>query len=158
MLSIGQHARHPRPFGSIAMLPRWIGGRFDLDVELVKLRRIDGTWRAQHQVLMALRLGESDDVADVLGAGKHHHDAIDSRSDAAMRRHAVLECIQQVAEPLANRIARVAEDLEHLFLQGAVVNPDASPTQLVAVAHDVVCVGPNVVRPLVDKSQVLLHR
>src|SRR5260370_38315852 len=75
-----------------------------------------------------------------------------------MGRHAVLERIQQVAEPLANRIARVAEDLEYLFLQPAIVNADASPTQLVAVAQDVVCGAPAVVWPLLYEREVVLHR
>ena len=101
MLSIGQHARYPRPFGSNCMLPGRLGGGLDLNVELVELRLVDGAGCAEHQVLMALGLGESDDVADVLGAGEHHHDAIDSRRDPSVRRNTVLECIKQVTKALA---------------------------------------------------------
>src|SRR6266850_706294 len=156
MLSIGQRARHPRPFGSKAMLPSWLGGRFDLDVELVKLRRIDRTWRAQHQVLMALCLGESDDVTDVLSARQHHHYAIDPRRYPSVRRHAVLERVKQMTEPLADRFARMTEDLEHSFLQLAVVNSDAATTELVSVANDVVGVSSNRIRLLIDESEVFL--
>jgi len=87
------------------MLPGRFLGRDHSDVQLFELFLADWAGRTQHQILVALGLGKCDDVADVLGAGEHHHDAIDAWSDAAMGRHAVLERIQQVTEPLANRLA-----------------------------------------------------
>jgi len=127
-------------------------------VQFLELVLVDGTRRAQHQVLVALRLWKRDDVTDVLGAREHHHDAIDSRRNASMRRNAVFERIQQVTKPLPDCFRLMTKDFEHLFLQAALVNPDASPAQLIAVADDVVGMGANVIRPLVKERQVFFHR
>src|SRR5260370_11397912 len=107
---------YARPFGSKTILPVRFLGRHDLDVQLVELRLVDRARRAQHQVLVALGLGKSDHVPDVFGACKHHHDAIDSRRDASVWRDAELARIQDVAEPLADRCLRMAEDLEDSLL------------------------------------------
>src|SRR5258708_29748996 len=108
------------------------------DMHLFQLLRVDRAGGSEHQVLMALRLGKRDDVADVLRAREHHHDPVDARRDPSMWRHAVLEGVEQVTEAFADRLARVAEYLEHALLQGAVVDPDTATTKLVSVAHDVV--------------------
>ena len=48
--------------------------------------------------LRALRLRERDHVADRLGAGHQHDDAVEAERDAAVRRRAVLERVEQEAE------------------------------------------------------------
>ena len=57
-----------------------------------------GDGRVGHQVAGLLRLGEGDHVADVVLARQQHDDAVDAGRDAAVRRRAVLERLQQVAE------------------------------------------------------------
>src|SRR5258708_39951500 len=111
--------------------------RNNLDMELLELGVIDRARSPQHQVLVALGLRKRNDITDVFRAGEHHHDAVDSGCDASVRRDAVLERIEQVTKPLADRLARMAQDLEDPFLQRAVVNADASTAKLIAVAHDV---------------------
>src|SRR5437899_1073384 len=39
--------------------------------------------------------GEEDDLADRAPTGQQHHDAVDPQSDAARRRHAVLQRLQE---------------------------------------------------------------
>ncbi|KAG1241167.1 hypothetical protein G6F68_016956 [Rhizopus microsporus] len=79
---------------------------------LVHFRRCIG-----QQILRALRLREGDHVADRFGAGHHRDDAVQAEGDAAVRRRAVLQRIQQVAELLAGFLgadlqrARAAQSL-----------------------------------------------
>src|SRR5260370_34485763 len=82
------------------MLPVGFLRRHDLDVELLELRRIDWARCGEHEVLHALRLRESDDVADVGGACEQHDDAVDPGCNAPMRRDAILESPEQETEPL----------------------------------------------------------
>ena len=44
-----------------------------------------------HRVDAGLRLGEGDDLADVLLAGEDRHEAVDAEGEAAVRRGAVAE-------------------------------------------------------------------
>src|ERR1700694_1694464 len=120
MLSIGQHARYPRPFGSKAMLPGRLAGRLDLNVKLIQLRLLDRARSAQHQVLMTLRLRKRDNVSNVFCARHRHHQPVDPGGDAAMRRNAVLESVEQMSELCVDPFATHPEDLEDVVPQGAV--------------------------------------
>src|SRR3982074_27320 len=138
MLSIGQHARNPRPFGSSAMLPGWLRRWLDLNVDLIQLRLVDRARRAEHQILMALRLGKRNDVANVLGARHSHHQPVDPRRDSAMRWNAVLEGVEQMAELRLDPFAAHAENPEDAFLQCALVDADAPARDLDTVEHAVI--------------------
>src|SRR6266446_7550905 len=63
-------------------LPQMLRARFlpgnHLDVALLELLGIDRARRAEHQVLMALSLGECDDITDVFGVFDRHHQAVDA--------------------------------------------------------------------------------
>src|SRR3989442_9706977 len=65
------------------------------NVQLAQLLLVHRRRSMREQVLRALRLGEGDDVADGLGAGHHGDDAVEAEGDAAVRRRAVLERLQQ---------------------------------------------------------------
>ncbi len=84
------------------MLPRWLCGWLDLNVQLIQLRLVHGTWSPKHQVLVTLGLRKCNHVADVFGAREHHHNPINTRCDASVRWNTVLECIQKVTKSLAD--------------------------------------------------------
>src|SRR6202022_2747179 len=90
--------------------------RLKHDPQLLELFRVDRARRAQHQVLHRLRLGEGDDVPDVVGAGEQHHHPVGPEREAAMGWHAVLEGLEQVAEARLDGLVVEAEDLEHALL------------------------------------------
>src|SRR5216684_1073073 len=140
------------------MLPVGFLRRHDLDVELFELRRIDWARCVEHEVLHALRLRESDDVADVVGACEQHDDAVDPGCNAPMRRDAILEGLEQETEPLLDRGLVETEELEHPLLQLRLVDSKASARQLISVADGVVGMGSHVIRALVDELEVLLER
>src|SRR5256712_14012110 len=73
-------------------------GLAQANVQLTQLLLVHGRGRVREEVLCALRLGEGDDVADRLGAGHHRDDAVQAEGDAAVRRRAVLQRIEQEPE------------------------------------------------------------
>ena len=67
-------------------------------MHLAQLLVVDRRRRSAHQVGAALGFGEGDDVADVGDAAEDHDQTIQAQCDAAVRRGAVLEGVQQEAE------------------------------------------------------------
>src|SRR6266545_5211088 len=100
--------------------------RAELDPELAELGLVHLAGGVHQQVHHRLRLRERDDVPDVVGAGQEHHDPVQPGRDAAVRRDAVLERLQQVAEALPDGLLAQAQDLEDPLLQRAVVDPEAA--------------------------------
>jgi hypothetical protein len=73
------------------------------------------------------------------GAGHEHHHAIDAEGDAAVRRAAELQRIEQEAELLARFfLADCRAGYEHGLLHGAVVDADRAAADLGAVQHQVI--------------------
>ena len=67
-------------------------------MQLAQLLLGDGGGRIDHEVLPALRLGERHHVADLLHAREHRHHAVEAEGDAAVRRGAVGERVEEEAE------------------------------------------------------------
>ena len=65
-------------------------------------------------ILGALVHREQRDLAQIFLAGEQHHDAVDARRDAAVRRRAVVEGAIHAAEFLDQHVLAVAGDLEGL--------------------------------------------
>ena len=65
-----------------------------------------------HQVLGILIHGEHDDFPYIRFVGQQHDDAIDARSDTAVRRSAVFQRIDQSPEALVDFGALISGDLE----------------------------------------------
>src|ERR1700676_4807392 len=101
-------------------------------MKLLELPWIHVRGRSQHQVRHRLRLGKRDDVANVVSAAEHHHDAVDAGCDAPVWWYAIGEGFQQRSEPCADRFEWHAEELEHALLHGRVVDPEAPAAELVA--------------------------
>lgn len=75
--------------------------------------------RARHRVGCARSLRESDDVADGLLACKQHDQAIKAKRNAAMRRSAKLERMDQVAELLFHLVIFHAKTTKDALLRSA---------------------------------------
>ncbi len=82
-----------------------------------------------------------DDLADVRLAGEQHHDPVDPRRRAAVRRRAVLERVQHAAEPGLHLLAPVSGERERLVHDIRAVVADRAARELDAVADDVVLIG-----------------
>ena len=111
------------------------------DVQLAQLLLVDRARRVGEQVLRALRLREGDHVAERLGAGHQHHEAVEADRDAAVRRRAVLQRVEQEAELGARFLGVDLERAEHLALHVLAVDPHRAAAELEAVQHDVVGLG-----------------
>src|SRR5207253_5788513 len=82
------------------------------NAELAQLFLVHRARRVHQQVLRALRLRERDHIADRIDAGHQRDQPIEPEGDAAMRRGAVLEGLEQEAELGARLVLRDAERLE----------------------------------------------
>ncbi len=100
-----------------------------------------GAGRLGQRVVAAAGLRERDDVADGLHAGQQRHHAVPAEGDAAVRRGAELEALQQEAELGLGVCLVQAHELEDPFLDVALVDTDGAAADFVAVADDVVGVG-----------------
>ncbi len=132
-------------------------GQRDAQAQLVELRRLDA--RCVHQqVLTALRLRERDHVAQALGAGEQHRDAVEAEGEAAVRRRAGVERVQHEAEARLHVALRVAEQLEDLALHVAAVIAQAARAELEAVHHDVVVRAAHALGLAVEEREIFLDR
>ena len=75
---------------------------------------------------------------------EEHHQAVDAQGDAAVRRGAELQGVQQEAESLAGRRGVDAQQPKHLLLKLLVVDTDRAAAGLVAVDHQVVGLRPGI--------------
>ena len=82
---------------------------------------------------------------------EQHHQPVEPDRDAAVRRRAEAEGVEQEAEPLARFRRRDPHDAEHPLLQLAVVDSDRAARELDAVEHDVV--GERARRPRIAVEQ-----
>src|SRR2546426_10272687 len=86
------------------------------DVQLAQLLLVHRRRSVREQILRALRLGKSDDVADRLGTGHHGDDAVQPEGDSAVRRRAVLQSFEQKPELVLRFIRPDRQRAEHLRL------------------------------------------
>src|SRR5690606_31165916 len=93
----------------------------------------DGGRSIGQRVVAAARLREGDDVADRAVAAQEHDDAVPAEGDAAVRRSAVLECVEEEAELLLRLLRADAHDVEHALLHVTAVDTDRAAADLVAV-------------------------
>ena len=102
--------------------------------------------RLRQQALGALGLGEGDHVADRLGTGHQRHDAVQAEGQAAVRRRAVLQRVEQEAELELRFLGRDLEGIEHLLLHVGAMDTDRAAPHLPAIEHHVVTLGDALVR------------
>ena len=101
------------------------------DAQLFERLVGDGGRGVAHQVGAARGLGERDHFADGSLARQDHHQAVEPERDAAVRRRAVFQRVQQEAEAAARFFVAEAERGEDLRLHVAAMNTDRARAQLV---------------------------
>ena len=89
--------------------------------------------RLEHRVAPRLRLRERHHLADVRLVGEQRRPAVDAERDAAVRRRAVLERVEDGAELLAHALERLALEQEAALEQVAPMDPDRPAAELPAV-------------------------
>src|SRR5688572_28055273 len=112
-------------------------------VQLFQLLSIDTSRCIDHQIGCGRSLRKRDHIAHVVRPGQDHHQTIDSRGDADMRRSAILECVEKEPETLARFIRRHSQRLENESLHVASVNTNRSAGHLDTIDDRVVCLRTN---------------
>ena len=85
-----------------------------------------GRRRVGHQVDGLCALREGNHLAQAGRSGQQHHNAIQTQRDAAMRRRAVLQRVQEEAEARARLVVADAERVEDHLLHVFAMNPDGA--------------------------------
>ena len=97
--------------------------------------------RVGHEVDGLGGLWEGNHFAQAGRAGQQHDDAIEAEGDAAVRRRAVLERVEEEAEALAGFLFTDAERREDLLLHIFAMDADGAGAKFQAVHRQVVAVG-----------------
>ncbi len=87
--------------------------------------------------------GEGDDFADGFFAGEEHDDAVEAERDAAVRRSAVGQRVEEEAEAAAELFFGEAERFEEALLHVLAMNSDAAAAEFDAVEDEVVAFAAN---------------
>ena len=98
---------------------------------------------AGHRVRARLGLREGDDLADAVLAGEDGHQPVDAHGEPGVGRRAVAEGPEQEPEAGLRLLVPDPEHGEHPALDVGAVDPDAARSQLPAVEHQVVGLGPH---------------
>ena len=107
-------------------------------MEVAELAGFDSRRAVGHEVLAAVVFREGDDVADRLGSGQEHDDAVETEGDAAVRRSTEAKGIEDVAEEIGLFLRGDTEGVEHVALEIAFVDSEAAAAEFDAVENDVV--------------------
>ena len=112
-----------------------------LEAKLAELLVADGGRCVDHEVDGFGGFGEGDDFAEGLGSGEDHDDAVEAEGDAAVRRCAVLERVEEEAEAGLGFFVRHTQRAEDLGLDVLAMDTDGAGAELGAVEDDVVGEG-----------------
>jgi hypothetical protein len=111
------------------------------DSELIELFFVHRRRRIGHQILRGGRFREGDHFADGFLAGEQHDDAINAKRDAAVRRRAISQRVEEKAKAAAQLFFGQAERFEQALLNILAVDSDAAGAELVTVQNKVVAFG-----------------
>src|SRR6478752_2117990 len=100
------------------------GGRLRVDTGLLALLGRDRRRRSGQRVVTATGLREGDDVADRVGVREERDDAVPAEGDAAVRRGAEGEGIEEEAELLLRLVVGDPHHREDALLHVALVDTD----------------------------------
>ena len=135
------HAQSPsRPASptSTLILKGYCGGCFSRMPSSSSWCCSTGARRAGHRIQACLVFRERDHVPEVRFAGQQHRHAVDPERDAAVRRRAHRQRVEEEPEPIALLLGRDPQRVEHLLLHLLAMDPDRAAADLHAVAHEVV--------------------
>src|SRR5262245_29890824 len=109
---------------------RFINSTLNLQMELAQLLRIHVGRRAGHEVDGVGGLGKRDDFADRALSGQDCDDPVETERDAAVRRRAVLERVQEESKTVVRVGLAIAEPPEDAGLELLVMNSNAPAANL----------------------------
>src|SRR5215207_9978509 len=101
-----------------------------LDAQLGQLCPVDGRGSAGQRVRAARRLGERDHIADRVASRQQRGDPVDPERQAAVRRRAEAQRVEQEAEARGGVLLGDAEHVEHLLLDLGPVDADRAAADL----------------------------
>src|SRR3972149_1135149 len=127
------------------------------EAEFLKLHGVHRRRGTRHEALGPLRLREGDHLADRVGPRQQHDEAVEPEGDSPMGGGAKFEGLQEEPEPLPRLLRAEPEGIEHLLLSLPVVVSDAAATQLVAIDHEVVRLGPHRLGGALEQREILVH-
>ena len=136
-------------------LPCWRTSASHVRCSSSELALVHCRGRVQHEILGPLGLGKRDDVANILGIGQQHHEAVDPRGNPSMGRRPIVEGFEQMAEAAFDLRGLVAEHLKEALLDRAVVDTNRAGRQLVPVTHEVVGRSADLPRNDLELRQIL---
>src|SRR3954453_23510929 len=110
----------------------------EANAELAQLPIVDRCRRAGQRVGAAGRLRKRHHVADRVASREQRDDPVQAERDAAVRRSAEAQRLEQEAEPLLRLLFGKADRLEDLLLDLDGVGTDRSPAELPAVDDQVI--------------------
>src|SRR5690606_8201688 len=113
----------------------------DANPEFDQLIATDDTRRVRHQIGRFGGFGKRDDFADRFSFTKDHRQAIHAPSNAAVRRRAVLESLDEETELLPRLVARKPERAKHRVLNFGPMDTNRTTAQLITVADEIVRFG-----------------
>ena len=129
--------------------------QINAQLQFVELFRVEHARGVEHHVAAAVVLREGDTVADGVEFCEDAHEAVETESKSCVRRCAIFECVDEEAELGHSALRCETEYLEHLLLQFAVVDTQTASADLDAVAHEVVGLGTNQLRMLLEQGDVV---
>jgi hypothetical protein len=97
----------------------------------------------RHHLNAPVVFREGDDITDAILAGDEHDEAVEAEGDAAMRRGAEFERLQDVPEEELLFLLVDSEDTEHFRPQVGFVDSQATAADFHAVQHYIVGHGAN---------------
>src|SRR6059036_1319909 len=107
-------------------------------VQLIKLFGINFTRIINHQVRGQCCFWKCNHISHVIGAGEHHHQAIDARRNHSMGWRAILERIKEETKSLTRLFSRHAEGFEDKSLNVTTVNANRTTSHLNSIDDRVI--------------------
>src|SRR5256712_7192612 len=129
----------------------------ELDAQLLELLWVHRRGGVGHQALGLLRFGEGDHVADGVGPTQQHNQAVQAERDAAVRRGAVLQRVQQKPEFGLRFVLADPKQIKELALNLPAVVADAAPADFGPVQDEIVGLGARLQRLGFELRHVLIQ-
>src|SRR5262249_29722013 len=131
--------------------------RLEGDGELIQLLLVDVGRRFRHQVLGGGGLSEGNHFTNRFFPRQEHDHAVDAQRDAAVRRRAVGQRVEEKAKAAAQLLFGQAESAKQALLNVLPVDSNAARAEFIAVENEVVAFRAHFPRRRFKFVKVLVH-